>query len=115
MGRLQPNTDATRVVYAVTGDINDATVLTIPAVAGVLHVLEELEFSYDADPAALSTIIATSNGETLVDEFVKTGGVGQFRFGEHGRHGSEAARGESLIITLKASAGRIGKLTAGVR
>lgn len=116
MGRLQPNTNALRVAYEETSEsAGDACVITVPAADGVLHVVEELEFSYDADPATLSTIKIETGGETILDQFVTTGGVGQFRWGEHGRHGSEATRGSSLVITLKASAGRIGKLNAGVR
>jgi len=116
MGRLQPNADAVRVAYEETSDsAGDACVITVPAVADKLHVLEDLEFSYDDDPAALSTIKVTTGGETILDQYVTTGGVGQFRWGEHGRHGSESTRGSSMVITLKASAGRLGKLNAGVR
>jgi hypothetical protein len=116
MGRLEPNHDAVRVAYEETSEsAGDACVITVPAVAGKLHVLEDLEFSYDDAPAALSTIKVTSGGETLLDQYITAGGVGQFQWGEHGRHGSESARGSSLIITLSASASRKGKLNAGVR
>jgi len=115
MGRLQPNTDAVRVAYEETSTSGAACVITVAAVEGKLHVLEDLEFSYDADPAALSTITVTTGGETILEQYVTTGGVGQFSWGEHGRHGSESTRGSTMVITLKASAGRIGKLNAGVR
>jgi hypothetical protein len=114
MGRLQANSDAQRVAYENTSSSGAAAVITVAAVDGVLHVVEHLEFSYDAAPAALSTITITTGGETLLDQYVTAGGVGQFNF-EHGLHGTEAARGSSLVMTLSASAGRIGKLNSGVR
>jgi len=115
MGSQQPNLDALRKVFTATGTAGNACVLTIPAVAGDLHVLEHVEFSYDDDPAVGATITATTDAETLLDQFVKTGGPGQFRFNSGGRHGSESTRGSTIVITLAASAGRTGKINAGIR
>lgn len=91
---------------------NTPVVLTFPADPRTVHRLDEINWSYSADPTAGSITIADSSG-TIWQLDVTSGGPGFLPFDPHALN---AVPGSALIITLAAGgAGVVGKLNAITR
>lgn len=88
-----------------------AAVITIAAVSGVAHEVEQIGFSYDADPEAGAYVqIESPSGTVLQKYYVTKAGPGPVPLGNSCLKG---AVGQELIITLTAGAsGQSGTINA---
>jgi hypothetical protein len=105
-GRLVGHTsDRARPVAANnTPAANTAAVVTVAAVAGKTITLHGCQWSYSVSPTG-GRLTVTSNGVSLFDVDVTSGGPGGFNFCIPGTHD------QNLVVTLASGTGTcVGKL-----
>jgi len=93
------------------GSSGAITTLTIAAVAEQIHILDRLWFSWSGVGAlaATGTIAITINGVEVLNQDVANSGLGPLELGR--MNGGTAAKNSSVVITLSAVTGLVGKLT----
>lgn len=92
-----------------TAGANTAVVITITAVADVIHVIRSIQFAFDATPTATANLTVVAGSTTIFQTKVTDSGPGPMDF-PAGLHNDETPN-EAVVITLAAGgAGVIGTL-----
>lgn len=103
----QRNTEAHQKYATAQSAPGGAAVITLTGVADVVHILNQLWFSYSADPTGGGLTI-TIDGVTFLDHDITKGGPGPLPL----ERMNDGKTGSDVVITLKAGGGSIvGKLS----
>ena len=111
--RTQPSLDGAITVRTHVPVADTAAVITIAAVEGETHVIDEIEFSYDVVPGAVKVFTIASGGVTLWSTSLANVAIIRSHTFQRGLPGTKSA---NMVITLPAGTGTcLGKVNALTR